>query len=92
MKLDLNILLAILRIYLKVQMIICSRFRNIQVHVKISEHFLSQFLTFKFGLDLKLTRVRWFLYIAYLGLNISVKFEESPSISIELIERTRRIV
>jgi hypothetical protein len=41
---------------LKIQMIICSSFRNIQVHVKISEHFISQFLIFKCGLDLKLAQ------------------------------------
>jgi hypothetical protein len=53
MKLDLHILIVTLHIYFKFQANIFSSFRNIQIHVKIKEYFLSQFLTFKCDHDLK---------------------------------------
>jgi len=53
MQLDLHIPIVTFHIYVKFQANTFASFRNFQIPVKISEYFLSQFLTFKCDLGVK---------------------------------------
>ena len=65
-----------------------ASFRNIQVHVKIKEHFLSQFGPSIVTLTLGRHKGNMGSAHNLVELNIWVKVEENSSISIGFIERT----
>ena len=80
MSLDLLIILETQLIHAKFLANNWSNFINIQayVHVKIHEHFLSEFLTFK--CDLSWHNGKIGSAHCLVGMNICAKFEENPSI------------
>ena len=88
MELGLHILLVIRHIYFKFQANTLASFRNIQEHVKIREHFLSEFWASSVALTLSRHKENMGSVDNLVELNICVKFEENSSISIVFIEQT----